>query len=170
MSNTIKDKDRATEVDVSSIAPSTQETPADSSSQRRKSWFSFRRKSNSGEQENTKRKEKRESMSDRGAFRTEMRNGVPIAVENTDWPPGVSYKTTSLGRQLQSNDGSLGGFYENQGAVAPGGETAANTGPDPDWVPGLSEEEKKKLRSDKSGRYGKFVPGCSMLQCSFANV
>lgn len=140
-------------IEVNSVSGT--ETSSMVSTEPKKSRSLFHRKSVSDEEKEAKRKEKRESMADRGAFRVEYRNGVPICVENTDWPPGVSYTESSQKRLLQSQDGTLGGFYSGQGAIAAGGETAANTGPDPDWIPGLSEEEKKKLRNDKSGRYGK---------------
>lgn len=96
------------------------------------------------------KKEKRESISDRGPFRIEYTpDGQPIAIENKDWPPGVSYKTSSQIKQLQGMDA----FYEGKGAIVAGGENAANIGPDPDWIPGLSEAERAKLRGDKSGNY-----------------
>lgn len=157
MNHNIKDKGVTTdERSLSSQTPSLLEKPSSSSDHDKKSWSFFRRKS-SAEKE-AKRKEKRESMSDSGAFRVEMRNGVPITVENRNWPPGVDYKESSMAKQLRSVNGGMGDFYENKGAIAPGGETAGNVGPDPDWVPGLSEEERKKLRDDKSGRYGKSSP------------
>lgn len=102
----------------------------------------------------------RESMSERGAFRVEYTaNGVPYTVENKDWPPGVKYEKSSTRKMLESKDGSLGDFYQGSGGVVPGGETAGNEGPDPDWIPGLTEEQKKQMAKDKSGRYGK----CSAL-------
>lgn len=111
----------------------------------------------SKEEKEKKKKEKRESMSERGAFRIEVSpEGVPYCVENKDWPPGVNYKVSSQIKQFQRGDAGLGSFYEKQGAIVPGGETAGNVGPDPDWVPGLTEEQRKKLRDDKSGKYGKF--------------
>ena len=100
----------------------------------------------------------RESMSERGAFSIETGpSGVPIAVENKDWPPGVNYKKSSVAKMLESKDGSLGQFYEGQGGVVPGGETAGNVGPDPDWVPGLTDEQRKEIAKSKSGRYGEMV-------------
>ncbi|KAJ9655113.1 hypothetical protein H2198_005969 [Neophaeococcomyces mojaviensis] len=102
------------------------------------------------------KKEKRESMASRGAFRIEYTaSGLPIAIENKDWPPGVSYKTSSQMKQLKNADGSggLGAFYEKSGSIAPGGENAGNIGPDPDWVPGLAEAEREKLKKDTSGKY-----------------
>lgn len=111
----------------------------------------------SKEEKEKKKKEKRESMSERGAFRIEYSpEGVPYCVENKDWPPGVNYKVSSQVKQFQRGDAGLGTFYENQGAVVPGGESAGNVGPDPDWVPGLTKEERQRLKGDKSGRYGKF--------------
>lgn len=133
-----------------------QEKPLEHSEPRKKSWFSFHRNHGSSSAKEEKRKEKRESMSDSGPFIVEMRNGVPITVENKNWPPGVNYKESSMAKQLKSMNGGLGDFYSDQAAIAPGGETAGNVGPDPDWVPGLSEEERNKLKKDKSGRYGEF--------------
>lgn len=161
-------KHLGTEVDVASIAPSSQGVAPGSSGHEKKSWNPFRRKSSTSD---AKSKEKRESISDRGAFRIEYRNGVPIAVENTDWPPGVNYTETSQSKILRSKDGTLGDFYNSQGAIAAGGETAGNSGPDPDWVPELSEEEKQKLKKDKSGRYGKATTHkTSKIVCILTNV
>lgn len=102
-------------------------------------------------------KEKRESMSERGPFRvvTDPDTGMSYTIENKDWPPGVNYKVSSRVQQMQSKDGKLGGYYEGRGAIAAGGENAGNIGPDPDWVPGLSEQEREKLKKDKKGSYGK---------------
>lgn len=151
-------KHEAVEVESSLKSQSISEASSPGSNYTKKLRSLFHRKSDNDDEKSAKRKEKRESMSDRGAFRIEYSSsGLPIAVENRDWPPGVNYKTSSQVKQLQ-NGGGPGAFYENQGAVAPGGETAGNTGPDPDWVPNLTEEERKKLRSDSSGRYGELSP------------
>lgn len=113
-----------------------------------------RRTSAEKAEKEAKKKEKRESMSERGAFSIVVgEDGVARAVENKDWPPGVKYETSSQMKQLQ---GKLGPFYEGGGSSVPGGETLGNRGPDPDWIPGLSEAEREKLRKDQSGKYGKW--------------
>lgn len=158
MTDDSKAKAQDTQIGLSAVDPSIREgSLMDSSQEKKKSWSFFRRKSNSGGHKDKHNKEKRESMSESGAFRIEMRNGVPIAVENRNWPPGVDYKESSVGKQLRGVDAGSGDPYANRGTIAPGGETAANIGPDPEWVPGLSEEERKKLKDDKSGRYGKLL-------------
>lgn len=100
-------------------------------------------------------KEKRPSISDEGPFKviTDPDTGMSYTVENKNWPPGVNYKESYRIKQMQ---GRLGPFYEG-GAIVAGGENAANTGPDPDMIPGLSEEEREKLKKNKKGSYGKYI-------------
>jgi hypothetical protein len=97
------------------------------------------------------KKPRRERISDNGPFKlvVDPVTGVSRLVENNRWPPGVEYETPN---RLTKNQG-LDDWYTKRGAIVGGGDGAANNGPDPDWIPGLSKEEREKVKKEKGGWY-----------------
>lgn len=96
-------------------------------------------------------KERRERISDNGPFKfvTDPRTGASILVENNRWPPGVEYETPN---RLNKHQG-LGEWYTKRGPIVGGGDGTTNVGPDPDWIPGLSKEEREDIKKRTGGWY-----------------
>lgn len=97
------------------------------------------------------KKPRRERICDNGPFKlvVDPVTGRSRLVENNRWPPGVEYETPN---RYTPNQG-LNSWYQKRGGIVGGGDGAANVGPDPDWIPGLSKEEREEIKKQKDGWY-----------------